>query len=267
MGKMKKGQTRGLKIKKGTPAMKEWITGRNPVYEVLRAKKRQVFRMWVAKGAEEKGRLAEAVQLARARKCPVEYVQRSQLDALDETHQGTALEVSDYSYANLQDILDLAQARQEPPFVLILDVIQNPQNLGTLLRTAEAVGVHGVLLPFRRAAGVTPAVVSASSGASEHLLLAQLNLAQAMDVLKEAGVWVIGLEGGEEASPVEKVRLDGPLALVVGSEGEGMRLLVRKSCDVLVRLEMVGQIESLNAAVAGSIALYLARQARTLKAK
>jgi 23S rRNA (guanosine2251-2'-O)-methyltransferase len=245
--------------------MKEWITGRNPVHEVLRANRRQIFRLWIAKGAEEKGRLAEVVQSARERKCPVEYVQRSQLDSLDESHQGVGLETSAYPYVNLQDILDLAEKRHEPPFILILDVIQNPQNLGTLLRTAEAVGVHGVLLPFRHAAGVTPAVVNASSGASEHLLLVQLNLAQAIDTLKEAGVWVIGLEGGSEATPVEKVRLDGPLALVVGSEYEGMRLLVRKSCDVLVRLEMVGQIESLNAAVAGSIALYLARQARVAK--
>ncbi len=242
--------------------MKEWITGRNPVYEVLCARRREVFRLWVAKGAEEKGRLAEVVQLARERKCSIEYVQRSQLDGLDETHQGVGLETSAYSYSNLVDILDLAKIRQEPLFVLVLDVIQNPQNLGTLLRTAEAVGVHGVLLPFRHAAGVTPAVVNASSGASEHLLLVQLNLAQAIQTLKEEGAWVIGLEGDAEATPVEKARLDGPLALVVGSEGEGMRLLVRKSCDLLVRLEMVGKIESLNAAVAGSIALYLAHQAR-----
>jgi 23S rRNA (guanosine2251-2'-O)-methyltransferase len=242
--------------------MKEWITGRNPVYEVLRARRRQIFRLWVAKGAEEKGHLAEAIHLARARKCPVEWVARGQLDGLDESHQGVGLETSAYSYSNLADILDLAQSRQEPAFILILDVIQNPQNLGTLLRTAESLGVHGVLLPFRRAAGVTPAVVNASSGACEHLLVAQMNLAQAIDTLKEAGAWVIGLEGSEEATPIEKARLDGPLALVVGSEGAGMRLLVRKSCDVLVRLDMVGQVESLNAAVAGSIALYLARQAR-----
>jgi len=242
--------------------MKEWITGRNPVYEVLRARRRQVFRLWVAKGVQEKGRLAEIIQLARARKCTLEWVARGQLDSLDENHQGVALETSAYPYSGLPDILDLAAKRQAPLFVLILDVIQNPQNLGTLLRTAEVVGVQGVLLPFRHAAGVTPAVVSASSGASEHLLLAQLNLAQAIQTLKEAGAWVIGLEGGPEATPIEQARLDGPLALVVGSEGEGMRLLVRKSCDLLVRLDMVGQVDSLNAAVAGSIALYLARQAR-----
>ena len=245
--------------------MKEWIAGRNPVYETLRARRRQVFRLWVARGAEEKGRLAELIQLAQMRKLAVEYVQRSQLDSIDETHQGVALEVSAYPYSTLPDILALAEKRGEPLFVLILDVIQNPQNLGTLLRTAEVLGVHGVLLPLRHAAGITPAVVNASSGASEHMHVAQLNLAQGIETLKQAGAWVIGLEGGPEATPVEQARLDGDLALVVGSEGEGMRLLVRKSCDLLVRLDMVGQVDSLNAAVAGSIALYLARQARLKK--
>jgi 23S rRNA (guanosine2251-2'-O)-methyltransferase len=135
------------------------------------------------------------------------------------------------------------------------------------LRTAEAVGVHGVLIPLRRAAEVTPAVVSASAGASEHMLVAQINLAQAINELKEAGAWVVGLEGSPQAQPVEQVRLDGALALVVGSEGEGMRDLVRKSCDVLVRLPMQGRVESLNAAVAGSVVLYLALQARINRTK
>ncbi len=243
--------------------MKEWITGRNPVYEVLRARRRHLFRLWVAKGSEEKGRLADVLRLGRERKVPPEYVARQQLDALDETHQGGALEASAYPSSTLPDILALAEKRQEAIFVLILDVIQNPQNLGVLLRTAEAVGVHGVLLPLAHAAGITPAVVNASAGASEHLLVAQANLSQAIATLKEAGAWVLGLEGSPEAAPVEKARLDGPLALVVGSEGEGMRALTRRSCDLLVRLEMRGQVESLNAAVAGSIVLYLARQARS----
>jgi 23S rRNA (guanosine2251-2'-O)-methyltransferase len=243
--------------------MKEWIVGRNPVYEVLRARRRHLFRLWVAKGSEEKGRLADVTRLGRERKVPLEYVPRQQLDALDETHQGAALEASAYPYSSLQDILAQAGQRQEDIFVLILDVIQNPQNLGVLLRTAEAVGVHGVLLPLAHAAGVTPAVVNASAGASEHLLIAQSNLSQAIMTLKEAGAWVLGLEGSPEAKPLEKARLDGPLALTVGSEGEGMRALTRRSCDLLVRLEMRGKIESLNAAVAGSIALYMARQARS----
>lgn len=242
--------------------MKEWITGRNPVYEVMSARRRQVFRLWVAQGAEEKGKLAEIIQLSAGRKLRVERVPRQQIDALSENPQGVALEASGYSYSALADILELARTRNEPLFVLLLDVIQNPQNLGTLLRTAESVGVHGVVMPLRRSAEVTPAVVSASAGASEHLRVVQANLAQVIDELKEAGAWVIGLEGSEQAKPVDQVHLDGPLALVVGSEGEGMRDLVRKKCDDLVALPMRGRIESLNAAVAGSVVLYLALQAR-----
>ena len=243
--------------------MKEWIVGRNPVYEALTAGRRNFFRLWVGSNSDQKGRLSEAVRLARSRKVMVEFVPRQQLDALDETHQGVALEVSAYPYSTLQDIQIRAIERKETLFVLILDVIQNPQNLGTLMRTAEVVGVHGVLIPLAHAAGVTPAVVNASAGASEHLLVAPTNLAQAIRTIKEAGAWVIGLEGGPEASPIEQARLDGPLALVVGSEGEGMRALTRRSCDLLVRLAMSGKVESLNAAVAGSIALYLAKQARS----
>lgn len=245
--------------------MKEWITGRNPVYEVLRTRRRDVFRLLVASGVEEKGRMAEILRLAAGRKVPVERAPRQRLDSLGENAQGVAVEVSGYPYSNLQDILDRARERQEPLFVLVLDMIQNPQNLGTLLRTAEVVGIHGVVMPLRRAALITPAVVHASVGATEHLLVAQANLAQAIDTLKEENAWVIGLEGGPEAQPVEQTRLDGPLALVVGNEGEGMRLLVRQSCDLLVRLPMRGEIESLNAAVAGSVALYLALEARMKK--
>lgn len=245
--------------------MKEWITGRNPVYEVLRARRRDVFRLWLAAGVEEKGRVSEILRLAAARKLKVERVPRAQIDGVGEVGeqaQGVALETSAYPYVAMADIFERARARKEPLFVLVLDMIQNPQNLGTLLRTAEVVGVHGVVMPLRRAASVTPSVVHASVGACEHLLVAQANLAQAIDGLKEAGAWVIGLEGGEDAQPAHSVRLDGPLALVVGNEGEGMRLLVRKNCDVLMRLPMRGQIESLNAAVAGSVALYLALEAR-----
>jgi 23S rRNA (guanosine2251-2'-O)-methyltransferase len=245
--------------------MKEWIVGRNPVYEVLNAGRRDAFRLQVARGVEEKGRLVDILNLAQKKRLPIERVERAQLNPYGENPQGIAVEVSGYPYMALQDILDLAQQRQEPLFVLILDVIQDPQNLGTLLRTAEAVGVHGVLMPLRRAAEVTPAVVRASAGASEHLLVVQSNLAQAITTLKEAGAWVIGLEGSAGAIPVEQARLDGALALVVGNEGEGLRDLVAKSCDLLVSLPMVGKVESLNAAVAGSVVLYLALQSRKNK--
>ncbi len=198
-------------------AVKEWIVGRNPVYEVLRARRRNFFRLQVASGVEEKGRLAEILKLAQARKVPVTRVSRQSLDGLGEGNQGVAIEASEYPYSNLFEILQRAEERREPPFLLALDLLQNPQNLGTLFRTAEAVGVHGIFIPPRRAAGVTPAVVHASAGASEHLLVAQANLVQVLETLKrEAGVWVMGLEGGPGAQPYDSARLDGPLGLVVG---------------------------------------------------
>ena len=242
--------------------MREWITGRNPVFELLSARRRQSFRLWVNAGSQEKGRLAEILMLAKAQKLQVESVPRGKLDPLGENHQGVAVETSAYPYVAWQDITLKAESLQEPLFILALDLIQNPQNLGNLIRTAEAVGVHGVLIPLARSATITPAVVTSSAGASEHLLIAQANLAQAFDELKQAGAWIIGLEHTPEAQPPEKVDLKGPLILVVGSEGEGLRQLVRKSCDLLLDLPLSGRVTSLNAAVAGSIALYMAYQIR-----
>lgn len=243
--------------------MKETLYSRNAVYETLRARRRDVFELEIAEGVQEKGRLSDILRIAKERKIPVKRVPRGRLERLKANHQGVALEASGYPYADLTDIFELAEERKEPLFVLLLDSLNDPQNFGTLLRTAEVVGVHGVVIPLARTVGVTPAVVNASSGASEHLLVAQANLAQAIDALKEAGAWIIGLEGSEQAESPEKVRLDGAIGLVVGSEGEGMRPLTAKSCDILMKLPMKGQIESLNAAVAGSVALYLAYLTRT----
>ncbi len=246
--------------------MRETIYGRNPVLETLRARRREVFRLQVAEGVQERGRLTEILDLAAQRKIPLERVPRQRLDKLSDSHQGLALEVSRYPYTGLDDILEKASQRGEALFVLILDSLQNPQNLGTLIRTAEAVGVQGVLIPAHRAAEITPAVVSASAGASEHMLVAQTNLAQAIDALKAAGAWVVGLdEKGEPVGADGHPPLDGPLAVVVGSEGEGLRPLVRSKCDFLLRLPMQGQVELLNAAVAGSVVLYLAYLARQQK--
>jgi 23S rRNA (guanosine2251-2'-O)-methyltransferase len=242
--------------------MKETIYSRNAVYETLRAKRRQPFSLEIAEGVKEKGRLSEILGLAKERKIPVKRVPRGRLDRLKANHQGVALEASDYPYADLTEVFELAEKRSEPLFVLLLDTLNDPQNFGTLLRTAEVVGVHGVIIPLARTVGVTPAVVNASSGASEHLLVTQANLHQAIDALKGAGAWVIGLEGGGQAQGPDEVRLDGAIGLVVGSEGEGMRPLTAKSCDILMKLPMQGKIESLNAAVAGSVALYLTYLAR-----
>jgi len=242
--------------------MKEWIVGRNPVYEVLRAERRKVFRLWVAKNADKKRHLGDAVNIASRRKIHIESMPRPQLDKLGDNHQGVALEVGEYPYQTIYDILKRTKQQHEPAFILILDTVQDTHNLGALLRTAEIVGVHGVILPLRRTATVTPTVVNISSGASEYLLIAQANLAQAIEVLKKEGIWVYGLEGSAQASPLSETNLRGPLALVVGNEASGIRPLVRESCDVLLRLPMRGRIDSLNAAIAGSTALYFAWQAR-----
>lgn len=242
--------------------MREWITGRNPVYEVLRVARRRCFRLWVAEGVQQKGRLEDILRVGAHSQLPVEWVPRKKLDALGAGHQGVALEASAYPYSDLYEILAYVERSEEPPFLLILDTLQDPQNLGSLLRTAEIVGVHGVILPYRRTVSVTPAVVSVSSGASEHLRIARGNLAQAISILKERDIWVIGLESSVEALEPARIDLGGSLALVVGGEGSGMRSLVRSSCDMLMRLPMRGKIDSLNAAIAGAIALYLAWQAR-----
>ena len=245
--------------------MREWITGRNPVFELLTARRRQSFRLWVNSGSEEKGRLAEILGLARAQKLLIEAVPRTRLDPLGDNHQGVAVETSAYPYVAWQDIVKRSDRLNESLFILALDLIQNPQNLGNLIRTAEGVGVHGILIPLARSATITPAVVTSSAGASEHLLIAQTNLAQTFDELKKAGAWIVGLEHSPEAQPPDKVDLKGPLIMVVGSEGEGLRQLVRKSCDMLLDLPLSGKVTSLNAAIAGSIALYMAYQSRKIK--
>jgi 23S rRNA (guanosine2251-2'-O)-methyltransferase len=242
--------------------MKEWIWGRNPVYEVLRAERRRAYQLRIAKGVNPTGRLEKILILAEEKSIPVSSVPRDSLNGLSTHHQGIALQVDEYPYVDLDLILTKARGQNEPPLILLLDTLKDPQNLGTLIRTAEAVGVHGIVLPLRRTATVTPAVVSASSGASEHMLITQANLAQTLTQLKEDGVWVVGLEGGEGSQTPDQVDLSGPLAVVVGSEAEGMRHLVQSSCDFLLALPMKGKVDSLNAAVAGSVALYLIWQAR-----
>jgi len=174
-----------------------------------------------------------------------------------------AMRVGDYPYVELDALLRVCQERGEPPFLLVLDLLKDPQNVGALLRAADSVGVHGVVLQERRGVGVTPAVVSASSGAVEHMNVAIVtNLVMAMRRLKEEGVWLVGLDIGPDAITPDRVDLNRPLALVMGSEGEGLRRLVRDTCDLRVTLPMRGHVQSLNVATAGAIALYIAWQAR-----
>lgn len=243
--------------------MKEFIYSRNAVYETLRAQRRDVFLIQIAQGAQEKGHLKEILDLAQRRRIQIERVPRGRLDKIHPNHQGVAAEVSRYPYADLLDILENARKKNDPPFVLLLDSLNDPQNFGTLIRTAEVTGVHGIIIPLAHTVEVTPAVVNASSGASEHMLIARANLAQAMDALKEENVWVVGLDQeGETIGVKTQHHLTGATALVVGNEGEGIRQLTRAKCDLVLKLPMRGRVESLNAAVAGSVALYLAYLAR-----
>lgn len=243
----------------------EWLYGRNAVRETLRAGRRRLHRLRVSAGAQMSGTFGDVVRLAEKLAVPIERIDHKSLDRQmrEVNHQGVALEVTPYPYATLEDCLALAEQRGEPALLLLLDHLQDPQNVGTLLRTAECVGVHGVVIPGRRAAEVTPAVVNASSGASEHLLIASLtNLAQSITELQRRGVWVVGVENDPAADLFDRADLNMPLALVIGAEGAGLARLTRDRCDFLVRLPMTGQIASLNAAVAGSIVLYHAWRQR-----
>ena len=220
-------------------------------------------KLLLAEGARSRGTLAEIVALAEAKEVPLQWVERRELDNVHPHHQGVVAQVGEYRYAAVQDILALAREQREKPFLLILDCLQDVHNFGSLLRTVEVVGAHGVIIPQRRAVGVTAAVRKASAGAVEHLLVARVvNLARTIEGLKGAGLWIIGLD---TAGPqiYDEVDMDIPLALVVGSEGRGLRRLVRETCDLLVKLPMRGQVSSLNAAVAGSIVLYEVWRQRT----
>ncbi len=242
----------------------DWIFGRIPVYELLRAQKRKVISISVAKDAQEKGALASVISLAQQSSIPVKRVPKSELDLIHSHHQGIVAHVEAYPYATVNDALNHAIIKEEAPCLLILDALKDPQNVGAILRTAEAVGVHGVILPHRRSASITPAVVKASAGASEHLLVARANLFQTIGLLKQSAIWIMGLENSMDAIPIAEADLRRGLALVVGSEQRGMRPLVRKNCDYLIKIPMRGEVESLNASVAAAVALYTIMQKRAV---
>lgn len=235
------------------------IYGRQAVRETLRAGRRKAGQLFLARGLQPHPLVDESLALARRAGAGIQTVEREQLDDWlhGANHQGLLLAAGSYPYADLDAALALARERDQDAFFLLLDRVQDPQNLGTLLRTAEACGVHGVVLPRHRAAEVTPAVVNASAGAVEHLLVCQeTNLVTTMGRLKAAGLWMAGLEAGPRSVPYTQPNLAGPLAVVVGSEGFGLGRLVAETCDWLLKLPMIGRIDSLNAAVAGSILLY-----------
>jgi len=246
--------------------MSEVVYGRWAAMETIRAGRRTIQQMLLAEGIEDKGIIVDLIAAAQQRSIPVRRLNRRMLDDLakEGNHQGVVLRVGPYPYAELDAVLALAQERKEKPFLLLMDLLQDPQNVGSLLRVADSVGVHGVVLQDRRGVGVTAAVTNASSGAVEHLNVVQVtNLVNTMRKLKEEGVWMAGLDIGPNIVPIDRADLNIPIGLVVGSEGEGMRRLVRDTCDLLITLPMRGHVESLNVATVGAVALYAAWQARS----
>ena len=244
--------------------MKEFIYRRNAVREALRSKRRDLHKLWIQKGLPRK-EAAPFLQQARKRGVAVHEVAKQKLGELakDGGHQGVVLEVAPFEYAEVEDMLELAKQLGEQPLLLVLDLVQGPQNVGMLVRSAEAAGVHGIIMQERRAPDITPAMVAASAGATEHLLVAKVtNINRTLERLKSADIWVVGTAMDDEAQLLGEVDLNRPIALVIGHEGDGLRRQVRENCDILLTLPMRGHVESLNAAVSGSILVYAAWQAR-----
>lgn len=233
----------------------EIIGGKNPVLEALRAE-RDVNKIWIAEGVQKKG-ITELLELAKERGVLVQFVPKKKIDSLtDSNHQGIAAAVAAYNYAELDDLFIAAANRTEDPFFLILDELEDPHNLGSIMRTADAIGVHGLIIPKRRAVGLTAVVAKSSTGAIEHVPVVRVNnLSQTVDELKKRGVWIAGTDAKES---VDYRQMDAklPLAVIIGSEGKGMSRILRDKCDFLYQLPMTGHVTSLNASVAASLLMY-----------
>lgn len=234
--------------------MADMITGRNAVLEALKSD-REIEKLIVAKGAE--GSIRKITGMAKDKKIPVQYREKAALDRIAgrNSHQGVIAQVSEYTYCTLDDILRRAEERGEDPFIMILDGLEDPHNLGAVMRTAECCGAHGIVIPKRRSAGITETVAKASAGAVEYMLCARVsNIGQAVDQLKERGMWVAACDMGGKAYTEQD--LTGSLAVVIGSEGTGISRLVREKCDFVVSIPMKGKITSLNASNAAAILMY-----------
>lgn len=241
------------------------LVGRNAVTEALKSG-RGINKLWIASGDRE-GSVAEIAALAKERGIVVQYVERAKIEALagGHRHQGVLAYVAPVPYAELDDILKAAEEKGEAPFLVLLDELEDPHNLGALLRTADATGVHGILIPKRRSVSLNATVAKTSAGAVEYVPVARIgNIAQTLKKLKEKGFWVAGADMDGEKAYYE-ADLTGPLVLVVGSEGRGMSRLTKEACDFIVSMPMVGRINSLNASVAGSILMYESMRQRLQK--
>ena len=241
--------------------MGDIIEGRNPVVEAIKSG-RDFDRICFASGDKT---LQRIINMAKDRRIPIDFVDRSRLDSLSETkaHQGVVGFAAAHNFATVEDILEKAKNKNEPPFIVILDGLSDPHNLGSILRTANAAGVHGVIIPKRRSVGLNSTVAKTSAGAIEYTPVARVsNIAQTIDNLKKNGVWVYGT-AFEGASVYNKTDLKGSIALVIGNEGEGISRIVLEKCDGLVKIPMMGEIQSLNASVAAGILLYEILNQRT----
>jgi len=242
----------------------EWVAGRNSVVEALRAGI-PVTGVYVAEGAQRDGRLREAFALAADGGLSLLEVTSGELDRMTggAVHQGLAARIPAYEYAHPDDLLSLAAERGEPPLVVALDSVTDPRNLGAVIRSASGFGAHGVLIPERRAAGMTAAAWKTSAGAAARVPVAQtVNLVRQLKAYQQAGCMVVGLAADGEVSLPDLDLADGPLVVVVGSEGKGLSRLVSETCDQLVSVPMAGRLESLNAGVAAGVALYAIARAR-----
>lgn len=233
----------------------ELLGGKNPIVEALRSG-RELNKIWIAEGLNKKS-IGEILSLAKEAKIIVQAVPKQKLDGmLDVNHQGIIASVAAYDYAELEDLFTIATERGEDPLFIILDELEDPHNLGSILRTADASGVHGIIIPRRRSVGLTAVVAKASTGAIEHIPVVRVNnLSQTVEELKKRNVWIAGTDA-QGSTDYRNMDATLPLAIVIGSEGKGMSRLLKEKCDFLYHLPMKGHVTSLNASVAASLLMY-----------
>lgn len=261
-----KDRRTGEKVAKSAPLdvvelPEDMVAGRNAVMEALKGS-RSVNKLMIANGSTE-GSIKEIIAVAKEKGVNIQYWDRSKLDSIARgiRHQGVLAQVAPVQYAELEDILQVAKDRNEPPFIVLLDELEDPHNLGAILRTADAAGVHGVLIPKHRSCPLSATVAKTSAGAVEYVPVARVgNLVQTIKKLKQEGLWVAAAD--MDGKDYYDTDLTGPLLLIIGSEGQGVGRLVKEQCDFVVRIPMVGKINSLNASVAGSILMYEAMKQR-----
>lgn len=234
----------------------QYVVGRNPVLELLKTDK-EIDKLYVLKG-ELQGSINKILGIANDKNIIVQLVDRNKLDSMSDgnVHQGVVALVTGYEYSSVEEILQKAKDLNEPPFVVILDGIEDTHNLGAIVRTAECAGVHGVIIPKRRSAIVNQTVYKASAGAVEHMLIANVtNITNCIEELKDKGLWIYGADM-DGRDYYYNTKLDGAIALVIGNEGKGISRLVKEKCDVIVKIPMLGKISSLNASNAAAILIY-----------